>query len=147
MDDTLKQNLFFKVEQKLESTFNSLHKYSLEEKSRALKEVLDSLWMLERISPVMFKKIVKDIDENLIKINQETVSLVNKFETCEVSTQGLVLTYKDHSNKVLPIASITELREKFQSKKYFKGYYIQLAYLLRPQNLLTASLWLHKELV
>lgn len=147
MDDTLKQNLFFKVEAKLEKTFNSLHNYSIDQKSLALKEIMESLWMLERLSPVMFKKVVKDIDENLMQVSQDISKVMDKFQSCTVNPQGLVVTYKDSTNKTLPLATLTQIREKFQSKRYFKGYYIQLAYLMKPENLLSVTLWFNKEQV
>lgn len=139
MDKDKVLNLFIKAEKKLEASFQQLPLASSDEQSLGLVQIQQTSYFLEKINGLLFHKIVKDCKLSLDK-DRKNYNQLQLVQNCQVSHKGIEFTFESEQHYAPLLKIETIINNMKIASSQFSGKYVQIGYLLRPENYLDLCL-------
>lgn len=135
MDKEKVLNLFVKAEKKLEASFAQLPFASQSEQAEGMVQIQQTSYFLEKINGLLFHKIIKDC-KIILDNHRKKYTQLNLVQNCQVTAQGISFTFEaeNHQAPLLKIESL--LKQMNINAENYSGKYVQIGYLLRPENYL-----------
>lgn len=139
MDKDKVLNLFLKAEKKLEASFTQLPLASQQEQVDGMVQIQQTSYFLEKINGLLFHKIVKDC-KIILDTHRKTYTQLQNVQNCEVTSQGVRFTFDSEQHQA-PLLKIDSLLQYMNiNTQNYSGKYVQIGYLLRPENYLDLCL-------
>lgn len=139
MDKEKLLQVFVKAEGNLKVLLTELPTASGVEQVNKLASIQQTSYLLERLNKELFQKITQEPAGQLqtLRNNCPEIKEIGKIS---VDGQGIKFTYQGQQ-KVAPLLKYQQVLQKFKiTDKDYSGKFVQLSYLLRPENYLDICL-------
>ncbi len=132
-------DIFIKADEKIKASFQQLPLASNEEKSLGLVQIQQTSYFLEKINNDFFSKMTYSITK-ILKEHRSNYWQLYKVKECQVSANGVEFFFYDEKH-VAPLVKIETILDMMKiSKEHYAGKYVQIGFLLRPENYLDLCL-------